>query len=299
MIKRILYFGNPTYLRVKDAQLIIELPNTKEIKSAAIEDIGVVVLDHLQITLSHGVINCLLNNNTALITCDDKHLPTGLMLPLESHTMQSERFRHQIDATEPLKKQLWQQTIIAKIRNQAHLLHQVGHNAHQLRRWSDEVKAGDADNHEAFAAAYYWKRLFQPNVESFLRDRYGDAPNHLLNYGYAILRSIVARGLVSSGLLPTLGIHHHNKYNAYCLADDIMEPYRPFVDKLVCDMVATTPIEEEMTKEQRALLLSIGVMEVYMDKRKSPLMVGLQTTTASLVKCFMGESRKIIYPSFE
>jgi CRISP-associated protein Cas1 len=299
MIKRILYFSSPTYLKVKDAQLIIELPETKETKTAVIEDIGVIVLDNPQITLTHGVIARLLDNNTALITCDDKHMPTGYLLPLESHTEQSERFRHQIEATQPLKKQLWQQTITAKIRNQSFLLNHAGHNAKTMERWSNEVKAGDAENHEARAAAHYWQRLFQPNIDVFYRDRYGDAPNNLLNYGYAIMRGIVARGLVASGLLPTLGIHHHNKYNAYCLADDIMEPFRPFVDKIVYDMVAAGSVTDEITREQKAILLSMGVMDIYFDNRRSPLMVGLQTTTASLAKCFMGESRKIIYPTFD
>jgi CRISP-associated protein Cas1 len=298
MIKRILYFGNPTYLKVKDAQLVIELPATKETHTAPLEDLGVIVLDNPQITITHGTMMRLLANNTVLITCDNTHLPTGMMLPLEGNSLQSERFRHQIDASDPLKKQLWQQTIAAKIRNQGHLLQTVGHNSDALSRWSKDVKSGDPENIEARAAAFYWKRLFTPALDSFFRDRFGDAPNNLLNYGYAILRGIVARGLVGSGLLPTLGIHHHNKYNAYCLADDIMEPFRPFVDKLVYDMVATGSVTDDVTKEQKRVLLGIAAMDIHFEDKRSPLMVGLQTTTASLVRCYMGESRKIIYPSF-
>jgi CRISP-associated protein Cas1 len=298
MIKRILYFGNPTYLKIKDKQLVIELPETKQVHSAPIEDIGVVILDNPQITLTHTVVASLLENNTSIITCDDKHLPTGMMLPLEGHSMQSERFQHQIEASDSLKKQLWQQTIMAKIKNQAGLLKYVGHETKPMMLWSREVKSGDTENHEARAAAYYWQRLFNFRIEFFYRERFGEPPNNLLNYGYAILRGIVARGLVASGMLPTLGIHHHNKYNAYCLADDIMEPYRPFVDKLVWDMVASEMTLDEIGKEHKQILLGIGVMDIAFDNKTSPLMVGLQTTTASLAKCYAGETRKILYPSF-
>jgi CRISP-associated protein Cas1 len=298
MIKRVLYFGNPAYLKIKDNQLIIEQPNKAEPTKAAIEDIGVIILDNPQITMSHTVLTRLLENNAAIITCDDKHLPTGMMLPLEGNSLQSERFRYQIDATEPLKKQLWQQTVSAKIRNQAVLLQQTGNNEKFLVRWSKEVKSGDEGNTEAKAAAYYWKHLFSSKINVFYRDRMGEAPDNLLNYGYAILRGMVARGLVSSGLLPTLGIHHHNKYNAYCLADDIMEPFRPFIDRLVWDMVHSGMPMEELTKEHKRILLGIAVMDVQFEGKNSPLMVGLQTTTASLAKCYAGESRKIIFPSF-
>jgi CRISP-associated protein Cas1 len=298
MIKRVLYFGNAAYLKVKDNQLIIEQPNNPKPAQATIEDIGVIIFDNPQITMSHTVLTRLLENNAAIITCDDKHLPTGMMLPLEGNSLQSERFKYQIEASEPLKKQLWQQTVSAKIRNQALLLQQMGKNEKFLLRWSKEVKSGDENNIEAKAAAFYWKHLFSSTIDPFYRDRMGDAPNNLLNYGYAILRAIVARGLVSSGLLPTLGIHHHNKYNAYCLADDIMEPYRPFVDRLVCDMVHSGMPMEELDKEHKRILLGISVMDVQFEDKSSPLMVGIQSTTASLAKCYIGESRKLIFPTF-
>lgn len=237
MIKRTLYFGNPAYLSKKNDQLVINLPNAKGIdnltgnNTVPIEDIGVVLLDHQQITITHGLLESLLNNNVAVITCDKNHLPSGLMLPLEGNQVQSERFHDQIEASLPLKKQLWQQTIAAKITNQAVVL--ANHrdvNTKNMEYWASVVKSGDPENHEARAAAYYWGNLF-PEIPDFRREREGIAPNALLNYGYAILRGIIARSLVSTGLLPTLGIHHHNRYNAYCLADDIMEPYRPVVDQ--------------------------------------------------------------------
>lgn len=242
----------------------------------------------------------LLSNNVALITCNASHMPQGLLLNLDGNTLQSERFRHQINATEPLKKRLWQQTVETKIINQAKVLEDRGVSVQNMKLWANNVKSGDGDNHEARAAAFYWSEIF-PSLYDFTRGRYDNPPNNLLNYGYAILRAVVARALVSSGLLPTLGIHHRNKYNAYCLADDIMEPYRPFVDKLVCKIVDNKELygDFELTKEIKAVLLTIPVLDIKISGQKSPLMVGVSQTTASLYKCFEGSLRKMIYPEFE
>ena len=261
-----------------------------------VEDIGIVVLDNKQITITSGVLEALLENNSAVITCDSKSMPVGLMLPLYGNTTQNERFRQQLDASVPLKKQLWQQTIKSKIDNQASVLEKcTAEEVKCMRIWANDVKSGDPDNLEARAAAYYWKGLFA-NVKGFTREREGISPNNLLNYGYAILRAIVARGLVTSGLLPTLGIHHHNRYNAYCLADDIMEPYRPYVDELVFGLVQLHGSNLELTKEIKACLLTIPTLEVKIGGKRSPLMVAVGQTTASLYKCFDGELRRISYP---
>ena len=256
------------------------------------------VLDHKQITITHGLMEALLANNTAMITCDSSRMPVGLMLPLSGNTTQSERFQAQIDASLPLLKQLWQQTIQAKIENQAHVLKTTRKAVvKNMLAWVDIVKSGDSDNLEARAAAYYWANMF-PDIPEFRRGREGVPPNNLLNYGYAILRAVVARSLVASGLLPTLGIHHHNRYNAYCLADDIMEPYRPFVDKLVVDIINSGEDISELSKSIKAKLLNIPVLDVQINNQRSPLMVAVGITTASLAKCYLGESRKITYPSF-
>ena len=307
MIKKTLYFGNPAYLSLRDAQLVIKLPEVvkndslpERFKQKAevtkpIEDIGVVVLDNKQITVTSGVLEALLENNCAVITCDSKSMPVGLMLPLYGNTTQNERFRHQLDASLPLKKQLWQQTIKVKIENQAKVLEKFAKGTVRcMKVWASEVKSGDSENMEARAAAFYWKNLFP--IEEFTRGRDGIPPNNLLNYGYAILRAIVARGLVSSGLLPTLGIHHHNRYNAYCLADDIMEPYRPYVDELVLQIVESGVDYEVLTKDIKGKLLTIPTLEVKIAGKRSPLMVAVGQTTASLYKCFSGELRKISYP---
>lgn len=310
MIKKTLYFGNPAYLSLRNSQLVIKLPEVEKndtlpenFKKQAevtkpIEDIGVVVLDNKQITITSGAMEALLENNCALITCDSHSMPTGLMLPLYGNTTQNERFRHQIDASLPLKKQLWQQTIQYKINNQASVLHDLrDEEVRCMRVWAKEVRSGDTDNMEGRAAAYYWKYLFGQHIDGFTRDRDGVPPNNLLNYGYAILRAVIARALVTSGLLPTLGIHHHNRYNAYCLANDIMEPYRPYVDELVYKLVKNKGLPTDgLTREWKVDLLAIPTLDVIISGKRSPLMVAAGQTTASLYKCFSGELRKIAYP---
>ena len=308
MIKKTLYFGNPAYLSLQNNQLVIKLPEVERnaslpdsfkkqtVVTKPIEDIGLVVLDNNQITITSGVLEALLENNCSIITCDSKSMPVGLMLPLYGNTVQNERFREQLSASLPLKKQLWQQTIKAKIENQsAVLVNCLGEESRCMKVWANDVKSGDSENLEARAAAYYWKALFA-DIDGFTRDREGISPNNLLNYGYAVLRAIIARALVSSGLLPTLGIHHHNRYNAYCLADDIMEPYRPYVDELVFGLVQQYGKNLELTRDIKAKLLTIPTLDVIISGKRSPLMIAASQTTASLYKCFSGELRRIVYP---
>lgn len=295
MIKRTLYFGNPAYLKTSNEQLVIEMHDTGETKTAPIEDIGLLILDHQQITITQSLMAKLLANNVALITCDNTHHPVGLFLNLEGNTLQSQKFKAQVDASMPLKKQLWQQTVAAKIQNQAKLLERQREEAKFLFELVKNVKSGDSENTEAQAAVYYWKRVF-PEFLAFKRDREGPPPNNLLNYGYAIVRATVARALIGSGLLPTLGIFHRNQYNAYCLADDIMEPYRPFVDKVVCDIIKMNGKFLELGPSMKKQLLGVPAMDVVLDGQKSPLLNAVQRTTASLAKCFEGKSRKILYP---
>ncbi|PZR24960.1 MAG: type II CRISPR-associated endonuclease Cas1 [Citrobacter freundii] len=308
MIKRTLYFGNPAYLKTVNEQLVIEtvLPvplisegGDKEVKTIAktipIEDIGLLILDNRQITITQALLAKLLANNTAVVSCDDTHHPTGMLFNLDGNSLQSQKFQAQLNATAPLKKQLWQQTVIAKIQNQAAVLAIRREENKMLLNLANDVRSGDSENCEAQAAAYYWKRIF-PDTLQFRRERYGPPPNNLLNYGYAILRAIVARSLVSSGMLPTLGIHHRNQYNAYCLADDIMEPYRPYVDLVVYQIVRNNGQYLEMSPSMKKSLLEVPAMDVIIDGKKSPLMNAVQRTTASLAKCFEGASRKILYP---
>ena len=294
MIKRVLCFENPARLSLKLAQMVVELQDVT--RTLPIEDIGVVILDHKQITITHALIDALLANNVAIVTSNDKHLPVGLMLPLDGNTLQSERFRAQIDASEPLKKQLWQQTIVAKILGQAHVLgtQLIKHN--NMLKWAKDVRSGDPENMEARAAAFYWRNMFEK--DAFIRDPQGLPPNNLLNYGYSIVRAMMARALVGAGLLPTLGIHHHSRYDAYCLADDIMEPYRPFVDMKVLEMWKKGNITNDISSEQKRELLGVTTMDVSISGHRSPMMLAIQTTAQSVQKCYSGEARKIIYPDW-
>jgi CRISPR-associated protein Cas1 len=296
MIKRTLFFGNPAYLSTKNDQLIISFPDNKPDKTVPIEDIGILVLENQQITITNGLLCRLTDRKVAVVTCNAQHLPGGLLLPMHGHTEQVERVGHQLNASVPLKKNLWQQTVTAKIENQHGLLKEKGKPSKRMEYLARHVKSGDTGNYEAQAAAIYWQSLF--DIPDFNRGQSGIPPNNLLNYGYAILRAILARALVSSGMLPNVGIWHHNKYNAYCLADDIMEPYRPFVDLVVSHIVATEDNYEELTVELKRELLTIPALDVMIDGQKSPLMVAASRTTNSLYECFAGISRKIIYPEY-
>lgn len=294
MIKRVLCFENPARLSLKLAQMVVELQDVT--RTLPIEDIGVVILDHKQITITHSLIDTLLANNVAIVTSNDKHLPVGLMLPLDGNTLQSERFRAQIDASEPLKKQMWQQTVVAKVLGQAHVLGTQHIEHTNMLKWAKDVRSGDTDNMEARAAAFYWRNMFEK--DAFIRDPQGLPPNNLLNYGYSIVRAMMARALVGAGLLPTLGIHHHSRYDAYCLADDIMEPYRPFVDMKVLEMWKEGDITSDISSEQKRQLLGVTTMDVNISGHRSPMMLAIQTTAQSVQKCYSGEARKIIYPDW-
>lgn len=290
MIKRTLFFENKASLTTHDEQLCIK--TATKTTTVPIEDIGYVVIENPETYVSIPLLNKLSANNVAIIFCDEKHMPASLLLNLNTHYLQQELFRNQINAKEPLKKQLWQQIIKAKISNQAQLLEYGGNTSHPLASYSKNVLSGDTDNREGAAAAYYWKHLFEFD---FKRERKGEFPNLFLNYGYIVLRAAVARALSGSGLLPTLGIHHHNRYNAFCLADDIMEPFRPLIDAKVLYILQNYD-EQELTTEIKIELLSVLTQTVYYQDNESPLMVALHTTCTSLQQCYSGKIRKISYP---
>ncbi|MEX0967013.1 MAG: type II CRISPR-associated endonuclease Cas1 [Bacteroidia bacterium] len=294
MIKRTIYFSNPARLSIKLDQLLVQNKETGEERQVPVEDIGFVILDHPQLTYTHAVLQKLSANNCSVMVCDDKHLPAALIHPFQGNTIQNQVYRNQLEASMPLQKQLWQQTIKAKITNQALLLERLGKDGTSLKRFATQVKSGDTTNMEARAAKVYWYRLFE--LDSFRRERFGPAPNDQLNYGYAVLRAAVARALAGSGLLPALGIHHHNKYNAFCLADDIMEPYRPFVDNIVYGLWEAGDIDTYLSQENKMRLLEVLTCDIAINKMTSPLMVGLSQTTSSLVQCFTGQRKTVKYP---
>lgn len=294
MLKRTLFFGKPSRLSMKDRQLVIESKENGEIHKVPIEDIGYAVIENQQISFSVPLLQELMANNVAVIFCDASHMPNSMLLNLDGHHLQSELFRFQIDASEPLKKNLWKQTIEAKIRNQSALLNKLGKNGSLLKPFYSNVKSGDTDNREGAAARIYWNEICGPD---FTRDRYGACPNNLLNYAYIVLRAAVARALTGSGLLPTLGLFHHNRYNAFCLADDIMEPYRPFADEIVFQLYQDGA--QELTTAIKAEILKILANDVCFENTTRPLMVGLSQTTASLARCFTGEQKKMVYPELK
>ena len=295
MIKRTILVENKSSITTKNLQLILK-SETRE-SAIPIEDIGFLVLDHPEIYLSIPAMNLIVENNTAIIICGNNHLPNGMFLNLNSHHIQQEIFKNQIEASIPLKKQLWQQTIVEKISNQGQLLEKITTTKNSFAFLASKVLSGDTTNMEGVAAQQYWKFFPMPNLEKdgIKRERYGDYPNNFLNYGYAILRAATARSLSGSGLLNTLGIHHKSKYNAFALADDIMEPFRPVVDEKVFEIMQRFP-EQELNTAIKAELLQILTRTVYFKEEKSPLMVGLQKTASSLQQCFTGHRKKIKYP---
>ena len=290
MLKKTILLENKASLTTKNQQLVIKTEARES--TIPIEDIGFLVIDNPEIYLSITAMNLLIENNSSVIICNTNHLPNGMFLNLNSHHIQQEIFKNQIDASIPLKKQLWQQTIVEKITNQGILLEKITGNKNAFDFLSSKVLSGDSSNMEAVAAGQYWKSFFE---QKFKRERFGDYPNNFLNYGYAILRAATARALSGSGLLNTLGIHHKSKYNAFALADDIMEPFRPIVDEKVYELMQNYD-EQELNTLLKSELLQILTRTVYFKVEKSPLMVALQKTASSLQQCYTGDRKKIKYP---
>lgn len=295
MIKKTICISNPSFLKKQDEQLVIEQGENKQ--SIPIEDIGVLILDHWQITLTEACVSSVLSNGGVVISCGNSHHPDGIMLPIASNALHEEILKSQIESSMLMRKQLWQQTVKTKILNQAALLKLQKVNAEPLAHHAKNVRSGDPDNFEGRAAAFYWQNIF-PAIPDFKRDREGLPPNHLLNYGYSLLRAVVARGLVGSGLHPAIGIHHSNRYNAFGLADDIMEPYRPFVDQIVIKMMEECGDVIDLVPETKRKLLEVLNTDVVMEEERKPLQLAVGKTCSSLVQCFKKERNKIIYPEF-
>lgn len=295
MLKRALFFSTPYCLNLRNGQMVIHTREAPDIqKSVPIEDIGFVILEEQQCSITLPLLNALSDNNVAVIFCDENRMPNAMLMNLDSNRTQGESYRTQIEASEPLKKGLWKQIVEAKIRNQAALLRKLGRDGDKLKPYYMHVKSADADNREGIAAKIYWSELFGAD---FIRSREGLPPNNLLNYGYTILRAAVTRSIMGSGLFPAFGIFHRNRYNAFPLADDLMEPYRPFVDELVYNLYLQG--NKQLNKEVKGQLLRILFMDTRFDKVMRPLDVGLTFTSSSLVKCLAVTQKKIVYPILE
>ncbi len=292
MLKRTLVFSSPMILSLKNQQLVLAFKDSPDEKrSVPIEDVGVILLENQQTNITLPLLNALAEAEVQVVICNNKGMPSAMMQSMNSNNLQGETLRNQIACGEVLKKQLWKQVVEAKIKNQALLLNSIGEEGNVLKPFYANVKSGDADNREGVAARIYFQHLFG---DSFIRDREALGINALLNYGYSILRAATCRALVSSGLLPAIGIHHHNRSNAFPLADDLMEPFRPFVDEVVYDLVMRC--ETELTKDAKAALISVLYADTLCDKVKRPLSVGLSMTTASLVKCLSKEINSLCLP---
>ena len=292
MLKRTLVFSNPMTLSLKNSQLVLAYkddPNNRQ--TIPIEDIGVIIIDHQQVSITIPLMNALVEGNVQVVVCNDHGMPSAMLQSFEGNNLQGEILRNQIGVGEVLKKQIWKQIVEAKIKNQSALLNKVGRNGSILKPYYQNVKSGDTDNREGIAARIYFSELFG---ELFVRDRSLSGINLLLNYGYTILRAATARSLVSSGLLPAIGIFHHNRSNAFPLADDIMEPYRPYVDEIVYDLAMQGRLE--LTKNNKADLIKVLYADTQFVKVTRPLSVGLSLTSASLAKCFAKEQVKLSLP---
>lgn len=298
MIKRIIEISQAkTYLSIKYGQLIIRQGD--EISSQIpCEDIGLLIVDHSGTTYTHSVFTTLLEAGAAVVLCGADHHPAGMFLPTTANSIQTARMKSQLDVKEPVKKRLWKQIIKTKIKHQAKVLG-TDHDAFgRLIEIAREVRSGDPDNREAYASQVFWKYFI--SEAQFRREREGKPPNNMLNYGYAVIRAAVARAIVGAGLNPSVGLHHHNKYNAFCLADDLLEPFRGFVDAKVLDIWSESPAEEEfddLNQPVKAQLLEVLYQEVEIGRYSGPLMVGLHRTASSLVKCYQGEEKQLDLPT--
>lgn len=291
MIKQTLFFATPAHLSLKNCQMVISWKDCDDVVTRPVEDIGCVVLENQQIIVTMPLLNELVKNNVSVVICDNKQMPTSMLMSLDSNSTQAECVKYQLSVSEPMKKQAWKQVIEAKIRNQSALLTRFGKNGDVLKHLFQNVKSGDADNREGMAAKLYWSLLFG---KSFKRERDGEFPNPLLNYGYSILRAATARALLGSGLLPNFGIFHKSRYNAFPLADDIMEPYRPFVDDIVYHLYNEGCCE--LNKDSKAEIMRLLNCDVSIGKVQRPLLIALTFTTSSLVKYYSGEIKKLSLP---
>jgi CRISPR-associated protein Cas1 len=301
VVKKTYYIETPASLSVALNQLMIDQGNDVR-DTRPLEDAGHIIIDNPQVTLTIPLLQACIENHVAVVVCTEKHLPGGIFLPFEGHSMAGGRARAQISSSKPLIKQLWQAIVVSKIRNQAAVLRNHGRPFQKLERYALAVRSGDITNVEAAAAAYYW-RQWDGNDSDFRRDPYGGPPNHLLNFSYAVLRSMAARYLVGSGLWPLVGIFHRNAYNNLPLADDIMEPYRAFADNLVLQLMQSHPDLREqffLERPEKQALLKIHFLDVIMANERRPLQLAMQLTCASLARCFEDKTAEhLIFPTLD
>jgi len=286
MAKQTLVFESPKELSLKDNMIVIKDRDTEEMTLRSLEDIRLIMIDNHSVRITVPLISRLSKLNIGVVFCDEKHMPTAMLMDLESNSLQSKRFRYQLSASKPTNKQIWKQIVEAKIRNQSLLLEKKGFGKVLLAVYYNNVKSGDTTNREGVAAKVYWSKLMGKGV---IRDRYGLPPNSLLNYGYALLRSMMARCIMNAGLLPTIGIFHHNSYDAFPLADDLMEPYRPYVDYKVTSLMEEGLVD--VCRESKKQLLEMFYQDIPAN--------AMAMSASTLAGIYEGNGKIIVFPDFE
>lgn len=292
MIKNYVCISNPCTLTVKNDQLQIVNRESGAINSVPLSDIAVLELDSPAVNLNSYLLSKAASENIVIISTQS-HLPIGVNIPLYSNTLHTRRLKEQVNCTDRAIKRMWQFIIQTKILLQAENLKAKGKSFVRLLRYAEQVLTGDKTNREALASAYYWKELFG---EDFVRSSGRNYPNNMLNYGYAIVRTSMARAIVAAGFHPALGLHHRNQYNAFCLADDLMEVYRPFVDSFVYNHLDKFPADDEMTREQKETLISIIYQDVAIGGQTSPMQIAIQKTANSLINSYSAKKNQLLLP---
>lgn len=282
---------SPARLRVERKQLVIEQEETAT--RVSIEDIAALIVAHPQVSYTQAVLSQLTQAGGVFVTCDGSRMPNGILLPLAGNSLQTEYFRQQFELSLPRKKRLWQQLVRKKINMQAAVLLEATGDTHGLNALAQRVQSGDSRNVEGTAAARYWRRLMG---NEFRRDQDALDHNQWLNYGYALLRAATSRAIAASGLHPSIGLHHHNRYNAFCLADDLMEPFRPLVDRLVIQLASQTS-ELTLTKQVRSTLLDIFTVRLRVEETNRSLFDALTIMTSSLVSVILGNQTELGLPT--
>lgn len=298
MIAKAVYIGTPSRLRVEDEQLIVLVGDDE--RRIPLEDIATLEIDSPQVMITSPLMSRLAERNVAVIHCGPNHMPISMSLPISRHSSHTERLRVQLTASVPRCKTVWRRIVQAKIMNQADVLRAIGVSDAGVRNIIKSVRSGDSTNREGFAAKRYWTLLFSNHPElagRFTRDPEGAYPNALFNYGYSIVRALVSRALVSTGLHPSIGLFHRNKYNAFCLADDIMEPFRPFVDLEVYNyLLRCDRTEGRLTPVVKKYLLAIPFVDARIGTTTQPLMTAIQRTCSSLWESFADSRQQIVLP---
>lgn len=292
MIKRIIEISKPAYIYISQTQLCVE--REKEcVAQISVEDLGILILDNPAIVITQAVVKVCQQNGAAVLFCDERHLPISVTLPLfDGHSLHTKVLREQLSMTLPLRKRLWQQVVKEKIEQQIVTLDKAGCNSEGLKRLVKKVKSGDSDNCEAQAARQYWQLLMG---KSFRRDRFKSGANSLLNYGYSIIRAMIARAIVGTGLHPAIGLYHKNQYNGLCLADDLMEPLRPWVDWQVYEL-QKDDLKPKIDQGTKRTLLALITQDVFFDKRRMPLFVAAHSMAACLKEAHSNKDINLIYP---